>query len=266
MMRLHSVNTEQRLPNDLLRAALDGGGCAEALGESFPRGGCDRYQLMGVRMLDSARRPDDREPMLLQNLLSLRAESAGYTAIVTTRGDSVYALLNETPTTASRSSERVEALAHRAVAHAAKQLRTTLVAAVGHPLNNLTNLHTARAEVDRLTTMLTTSGQSVGTAEMLGSRAVLAELRELVTDRPHLLTGPIETLREIDATKGTEYLRTLRAYFDAKFDLSEAGKALCVHRNTVRYRIGRVQELCEIDIFAPTERLVLELQLSLAES
>lgn len=261
MMRLSTLNTERRLPSDLLRRALDGAGCADVLSGTFPSGSGNRFQLVGFRMPSGSSAPREQRPMLLQNLVALRAESAGYTAITTTLGELVYLLLGGGPSNDSPS--RVESLAHSVVALATRQLHTTLVAAVGHPLPDLSTLHAARLEVDRLTAMISKTGPTVGTAEGLRPRAVLAELRELVSDRPHLLSGPIEKLRKLDETKGTEYLTTLRAYFDAQSDLSEAAKRLCVHRNTVRYRIGRLQELCNTDLLCPVERLVLELQLKL---
>lgn len=270
MMRLRTVNTERRLPAELLRNALDGTGCAEALSTSFSQCEQAQFRLVGFRMLSSDTVRSDQRPMLLANLAELRAESAGYAAIATTRGDLAYVLLRDAPQSASKagpkaatSVSRLEGFAELVVAHATQQLRTPLVAAVGHAMTDLSDLQAARLEVDRLTTMLAKSGPTVGTAESLRPRAFLAELRELTKDRPHLLTGPIETLRELDETKGTEYLSTLRAYFDAKLDLAVAAKLLCVHRNTVRYRIARLQELCHTDLFSPAERLVLELQLHL---
>jgi hypothetical protein len=260
MVRLRTVNTEQRLPGDLLRSALDGGGFADVLGGRFPGEGNGPFRLLSFRLSDASTRPTHQQPMLLQNLVALRAESAGYAVITTTSGDQVYALLLDASDT---STARIEAMAHSVVTRAASQLRTRLVAAVGNPCRDLSTLHVARLEVDRLTTMIAKSGPPVGTAEKLHSRAVLAELRELVADRPHLLSGPIDMLRELDESKGTEYLVTLRAYFEAQFDLSEAASRLCVHRNTVRYRIGRLQELCNTNLSHPVERLVLELQLRL---
>jgi hypothetical protein len=266
MMRLRTVNTERRLPSELLRSALDGVGCPDVLMSHFPQHDQTQFRLVAFHLVDAERHRSDQRPILLQNLVALRAESAGYAAIATSRDDMVYVLLDDPPQSAPKATTsvaRAQGFAELVVAHATQQLRTPLVAAVGHGLADLSTLNAARLEVDRLAAMIARTGPTVGTADSLRTRAVLAELRELAKDRPHLLSGPIETLRRLDETKGTEYLPTLRAYFDAQHDLAEAGKLLCVHRNTVRYRIARLQELCHIDLVSPTDRLVLQLQLHL---
>ena len=42
-----------------------------------------------------------------------------------------------------------------------------------------------------------------------------------------------------------------------------ASKRLCVHRNTLRYRLRRIQERCGLNLDDPDERLVAELHLRL---
>ncbi|MCV7065581.1 helix-turn-helix domain-containing protein [Mycolicibacterium farcinogenes] len=65
-----------------------------------------------------------------------------------------------------------------------------------------------------------------------------------------------------DRTSGTEYLTTLQAFFEAGGDLSAAARALFIHRNTLKYRLTRIQEVFGIDIGDPVQRLVAELQVA----
>ena len=76
---------------------------------------------------------------------------------------------------------------------------------------------------------------------------------------PHVREGP--ALAEQDATKGTAWVATLRAYFDAFGDMAAAAAMVNVHPNTFRYRLRRITEVFGIDLDDPDERLVAELQL-----
>lgn len=63
-----------------------------------------------------------------------------------------------------------------------------------------------------------------------------------------------------DSVHGTEYLPTLRAYIESRYNPLVASRMLSVHRNTVDYRIGRIQELFGIDTNDAEE--LFELQVS----
>jgi DNA-binding PucR family transcriptional regulator len=74
------------------------------------------------------------------------------------------------------------------------------------------------------------------------------------------LTG-LERLYALDQDQETEYLATLRAYFDAMGDVSAAASALHIHQNTFRYRMRRLGDLSGIRLADPVERFVVELHL-----
>ena len=59
----------------------------------------------------------------------------------------------------------------------------------------------------------------------------------------------------------SEYTETLRQYLDCRCDAGETARRLGVHRNTVRYRLGRLVALSGLDLEDADERLVTEFQL-----
>lgn len=66
-----------------------------------------------------------------------------------------------------------------------------------------------------------------------------------------------------DRDRGTEYLPSLRAFFDAGGDLTAAARTLYVHRNTLKYRLTRIRDAFGVDVdHPPTQRLVAELQVA----
>ncbi len=54
-------------------------------------------------------------------------------------------------------------------------------------------------------------------------------------------------LEECDQKNGTAYIETLKAYFRWKQDVSAMAKAMCIHKNTVFYRLSRMKEQFGID-------------------
>lgn len=94
---------------------------------------------------------------------------------------------------------------------------------------------------------------------------ILGLIRSLAAERPEMLGGPIATLRRMDSAGRSDYIRSLRAFFDHAGDVPKAAEALLLHPNTLRYRLRRMQELTGLDLKDPTDRLVAELQLHILE-
>ncbi|MFC9555865.1 PucR family transcriptional regulator [Rhodococcus sp. NPDC056960] len=71
----------------------------------------------------------------------------------------------------------------------------------------------------------------------------------------------IDAIRAYDEAHHTDFLITLRAYFDSNANVSKAADRMHVHGNTIRYRITRLTEEFSIDFDDPTTRLWLWLRL-----
>ncbi|MFI6920457.1 PucR family transcriptional regulator [Nonomuraea spiralis] len=102
---------------------------------------------------------------------------------------------------------------------------------------------------------------AVGRYEDLAPALLLAELGTALRSRPVLTGEPLSLVAEHDATHGTEYLLSLRAWFASYFDVPRAAEMLSLHPNTLRYRLRRISELVDLD--DPDTRLALVIQLRL---
>jgi len=71
----------------------------------------------------------------------------------------------------------------------------------------------------------------------------------------------IEPLREHDRTRRGDLVRTLKTYFAAGANASEAADRLFLHRNSMVYRLERIQKLTGLDL--KDHRAALALQLGL---
>ncbi|WP_316745437.1 helix-turn-helix domain-containing protein [Streptomyces sp. MK7] len=77
------------------------------------------------------------------------------------------------------------------------------------------------------------------------------------------VTATLGPLLEYDAQRGTQLVRTLRAYFGCGGSLTRAKEELHVHVNTVVQRLDRIQALLGPDWNSPEQTLELQLALRL---
>jgi purine catabolism regulator len=74
------------------------------------------------------------------------------------------------------------------------------------------------------------------------------------------LIGP---LAHYDKQHRSDLVQTITAYFDHHANISQTAEALFIHRNTLLYRLERIQELTEQDLDQADARLALHLALKL---
>jgi len=82
---------------------------------------------------------------------------------------------------------------------------------------------------------------------------------EVLAANPYLAT--IQQLAEHDRKTNGDLVRTLDAYLEHGGALAEAAAALTVHRNTLLYRIGRIEEIIGLDLKDVNQRLNLHVAL-----
>lgn len=70
-------------------------------------------------------------------------------------------------------------------------------------------------------------------------------------------------LIEYDMRQSADLIKTLEAFFNCHGNLSQTAEALIVHRNTLLYRMNRINEIAEIDLNRPETRLALHLALTI---
>lgn len=65
------------------------------------------------------------------------------------------------------------------------------------------------------------------------------------------------TLKDHDDRQGTEYIHTLKIFFEERFNASLSAKKLYIHRSSFLGRMERIKELTQIDLQDPDELLYL---------
>jgi sugar diacid utilization regulator len=193
------------------------------------------------------------------DLAAVYCESYRRQAAGAATGDRVYLLV---PVDDDLDLGPVVALADAIVDRAERALRLTVRCGIGTSRGSPDGIVAARREADQVLEVVERlPDRRVGTIGALRAQVILQRLIALAGGDPSLSAGRVAALAEQDATKGTAWIPTLRAYFDAFGDMAAAAAMVNVHPNTFRYRLRRITEVFGLDLDDPDERLVAELQL-----
>lgn len=195
----------------------------------------------------------------LADLVAVYCESYRRRAACVVDRSRVYALV---PLDASGADDAARALAGSVVERARHALRTPVRAGLGSVVTDLDAIAVCRREADEvLDATAQQADASVASIDSVRPQVVLRRLVALARNDAFLLSGRVAAMAEQDAAKGTAWVATLQAYFDAFGDMAAAAAQVNVHPNTFRYRLRRITEVFGLDLNDADERLVAELQL-----
>lgn len=80
-----------------------------------------------------------------------------------------------------------------------------------------------------------------------------------------LIAGKIKAIREYDRKNSTCYFDTICAFLDCSYHVQKTAEAMHTHKNTLLYRITRIQELFGVDLRSNQDIYELNLGLSALE-
>lgn len=196
------------------------------------------------------------------SLLRLHASSFRRDAVATIIGSRAYVLLPQ-----YKSAGSVSAWARQLVDQLEAKRALLLRAAIALPLAGLSQVASARAEVDRVLDATATTypdGRVTTLAESL-TPVLLGEILDLIAAHPELADPRLGTLDDYDRDHDGSLRASAHAYLTAYGDVRSAAAALNIHPNTLRYRLRRVEEILGINIAEHADRMLLELQLAVGQ-
>ncbi|GAB3485888.1 PucR family transcriptional regulator [Flexivirga lutea] len=141
------------------------------------------------------------------------------------------------------------------------------VMVIGKPVVGVAAMGESRREADlglRVLRTVTTVRQRVAVASDLQPQILLMQLSDLMAHENTTLSGPIAVLRAYDEQHQSALGETLHAWLDNFGDVAAAAAALHVHKNTFRYRLGRLVQIADIDLDDPEVRFQLMMQFRLS--
>jgi sugar diacid utilization regulator len=242
-------------------------------GTSDAREGAEQLGLTGRRFrVVAARASADREAeeseillLRLWDLLSFHLSASFRPVATALLGGSAYAII---PCSSSEKVDReklTQAL-NQFITRVDSLLDVKVLVAAGGPAT-LADVPRSRAEAEQAVRVLR-HGRLPRRFTMLEDvrmQVLLLRLSDLMAGDESLRSGPLEVLAAHDRRRHTLYVRTLRGYLDNFGDVSAAAAELHVHPNTFRYRLRKLQEVADVRLDEPEERLMMMLQLRLSQ-
>lgn len=247
---------------ETLQALLEHGCTPDVAAARLRLNEAGSFTLLGV--VPEATEQLDSGSQALRDLVELYSRTSHRRVVQTSLEGRLYVLL-----VGNRPADRtlMKALATEIVRRASASLGVDLLIGVGPTVQRLAALPSTRIDVDRIIAAIRAYPESGPVADQGDVRAqmMLQSAQRLIASQSAGWHSKLDVLREHDAQHGSNYVATLRTYLGCFGSIVVASQRLGVHENTVRYRVRRLEELAGIDLDAPAERLLLELQLAAPE-
>jgi DNA-binding PucR family transcriptional regulator len=196
------------------------------------------------------------------DLVALYGEAFRNRSAAVQIGRTIYVLL---PGADPERPGRLGDVARDIVGRAQSSLGAKLRGGIGSVVQHLSEVPRSRREADQVLRALAADADAPDVADFDAARVrvALVELRDLLSERPHLRSGRVGVLAHHDAKHQTTYVETLRAYIETFGDIPRAAALANVHPNTFRYRLRRLVEVSGVSLDDPDERLLVSLELRL---
>jgi hypothetical protein len=113
----------------------------------------------------------------------------------------------------------------------------------------------------RLALSLTAAAGNAGPVVVFDDLGIWRVLARSIdpSDLRVLVAESIGALVDYDAKHGSELVKTLTVFFSKTCEMEAAAAALFIHRNTLKYRLGRIAQITGNDLGDPDDRFSLDL-------
>jgi sugar diacid utilization regulator len=266
MARDHVVHdNERRLKNELLMEILSRGITAPDLVRSRAAAvGLEperAYEVLVVRLDEPADKEDSPNiPVASRNrvyeIVSFEASALEPDSACVAFGDDLVVVVP------SRVATDSTMLTTR-ILERCRNERPPAEASIGRArtITDISNLADAFDQAERalLVAQRVLGGDTTASYDDLGVYKVLVPTLMKDGDSEVLATSVL-ALDKYDAEHGTEYARTLEVFLDTFGDRAETSRRLCIHHNTLSYRLQRIQQMGEFSLDDSEARLSIQLE------
>lgn len=162
--------------------------------------------------------------------------------------------------------ERVRRRVENIRQHALRRVRGSLAAGIGRPGQGVAGVRKSFREAEQALSI---------SQRLLGGNRTTAfdELRIYRLLLPLVGSGELRSfsdevlgrLVDYDGKHSGELVKTLEVFFASDGNLQRAADALFLHRNTLAYRLERIEEIAKVDLRDPDDRLCLQLALKIRD-
>ena len=148
--------------------------------------------------------------------------------------------------------------ARRLASHVSSEIRRPANVGVSARIDCASRLRQAYRDAADLCALAARRGEPLLTVDEAWPLLATARLHDAVAAALPVGT-PLDRLAALDAENTTDFGGTVGTWLSLGCDTDKTSRALCIHPNTLRYRLKRAQALTGIDLTDATQRLLLQL-------
>jgi DNA-binding PucR family transcriptional regulator len=250
--RARSAPTQEALQIQRLLGIRGGGIDVPSLASALALPTSETSAVVGIGVVDG----DHPPPLMAEMAAALRLMAGAYVreSLVTATDERLYALIPR------RRSTGLATWVGGVLDRLTGRFGLPLRAAIAAPVASLDQVPAARSEVDRVLDR-PMGPERVTSLAASRTSVLLGEIADLVGSRPELRDPRLQALADYDQERGAALLDTLERYLQHFGNVRAAADDLHIHPNTLRYRIGRAEEILGMSIDDPDDRLLLQIQL-----
>jgi sugar diacid utilization regulator len=82
-----------------------------------------------------------------------------------------------------------------------------------------------------------------------------------IAEKNNIQSSSLLKLKKVDEEEGSEYITTLKFFFENNQNVTETAKAMYLHRNTINYRLRKIHEILDDDFDNSLVRLHLQMSI-----
>ncbi len=147
-----------------------------------------------------------------------------------------------------------------------------LMVGIGHTVSDPADLDRSREDAELVLRVLDmpaagrAAGPQVATREDVHGLSLVLRLSDIAASDPATPGGPLTRLEDYDFEHQANLMETLECWLEQFGDVARTAELLHVHKNTLRYRLGRIEEVSGVDLNDAEERFELMLQFRIKHS
>jgi PucR C-terminal helix-turn-helix domain/GGDEF-like domain len=147
-----------------------------------------------------------------------------------------------------------------------------LIVGIGHTVSDPADLDRSREDAELVLRVLDMPaaaripGPQVATREDVHGLSLVLRLSDIAATDPVSPSGPLSRLEEYDLEHQANLVETLECWLEQFGDVAGTADLLHVHKNTLRYRLGRIEEVSGVNLTDAEERFELMLQFRIRHS
>lgn len=263
----------QRVRVRTVAALIDGGQAARAAASRVHRGrlrgGCVLAVRVraGDRVGDGTAQAIDAERLASSLVMFVRARCTAAVAAVI--DDTIYAVL-------------LNSLEFQDVASVRRLVRSFLdgrgdssdevLVGIGNTVSDAVDLDRSREDAELVLRVLEMPGAVRGRGSHVATRddvhglSLVLRLSDIAAGDPVCAVGPLARLETYDAEHQSHLVETLACWLEQFGDVTRTAEQLHVHKNTLRYRLGRIEEVSGVTLEDSGARFELMLQFRVRQS